>query len=187
MSTDDRIQTLVLEEFHLRAADTDGQVARIVAAAPAGLEPAVPLLTSIDDGRDVAMLRALHADESVLTDAAQRAALDPFVSNWQAPREYVPRITERSQSPPTHYRLAVTESGINDAGPGVPPAAPRSTSLHGSSRRVGLLWIGRPRGSYAGLLTLLGTYEKSDPARPAAREWPLLLSRRLGVRIYETL
>src|SRR5688572_27993679 len=105
MPTTNPIRVLVLEEFRLRAADVDGAAARIVAASPHGTEPAIPLLTSIDDRRDVATLRAVHPGESTDSDAAQHAALDPLVSSWGAPKHYGPRITEHSQSPPSSFRL----------------------------------------------------------------------------------
>src|SRR4029077_17324547 len=113
MSTKDPIRVLVLEEFRLRAEDIDGAAARIVAESRHGVEPLIPLLTSIEDRRDVATLRGLHAGESTESDAAQHAALDPLVSSWAVPKHYGPRITERSESPPSCFRLAVTESGIN--------------------------------------------------------------------------
>ncbi len=185
MSTDG-IQMLVLQEFRLWSADAHGAVAGIVGSSPRGLGPAVPLLTSIDDRRHVATLRALHGGEPSELDAAQRAALDPFVSNWEPAKEYLPRITERSDSPPSYYRLAVTESGINDAQPD--PLAGMSGNLAGdaTSASIGLLWIGSPVGTYAGLLTLLGSYDDPDAVRPDASDWPLPLSRQLGVRIYES-
>jgi hypothetical protein len=88
------------------------RVARIVARFPGGIEPPVPLLTSIDEHRDVALVRALHAGEKLETDPAHRAALDHLVASWQPVKHYGPRIAERSKTPPSHYRLAVTESGI---------------------------------------------------------------------------
>ena len=178
----DGIEILVLQEFRLARADTDGAVARIVSTSVRGLEPPVPLLTSIEDRRNVAVIRALHADESRDPDGAQRAALDPFVSSWGAPTEYSPRISERSESPPSHYRLAVTESGINDPAP-VSAADPERYS--DTSQHLGLLWIGEPVGTHAGLLVLLGHDDDSSAGKPRARGWPLPLSSHLGVRIYE--
>jgi hypothetical protein len=177
------IRVLVLEEFRLRAADVDGAAARIVAETPHGIEPAIPLLTSIEDQRDVATLRALHAGESTDSDAAQHAALDPLVSSWAAPKHYGPRMTEHSQSPPSSFRLAVTESGINVDSPS---PLPQGSVGQTPSRPVGLLWIGAPVGTHAGLLVLLGGYD-NDP-RAVGNDsvaWPLPLSRELGVRIYE--
>jgi hypothetical protein len=186
MATDNRIEAFVLEEFRLHAADTAGNAARIVASFSRGIEPPVPLLTSIEDDRDVAIVRGLHAGEQTETDSQQRAALDPLVASWQPVKQYGPRISERSASPPTYYRLAVTESGINNAEPEPPAPVPRGLAAAGSmSTRLDLLWIGRPLGTYAGLLTLLGSDDRyigtSEP-----REWPLPLSRSLGVRIYES-
>src|SRR2546421_9093541 len=88
MAIADGIQLLVPEEFRLRTADLDGEAARIVAGSPRGIEPTIPLLTSIDDRRDVATLRALHAGEPSETDVAQHAALDPLVSSWAGPKHY---------------------------------------------------------------------------------------------------
>lgn len=179
------INSLVLQEFRLHAADSGGEAARIVAAFSDGIEPAVPLLTSIDDDRDVAIVRGLHAGEQPEADPRQRAALDPFVASWQPVKEYGPRITERSASPTTFYRLAVTESGITNAKPEPPEPPPRNVAdSRNSSKPVGLLWIGLPVGTHAGLLTLLGT-DDGAARRSEPRQW-LPLSRSLGVRIYES-
>lgn len=185
MPIDDRITTLVLQEFRLQAADTSGAVASIVASSPRGSEPPVPLLTSIDDRRHVATLRALRADESSEPDAAQHAALAPFVSSWTPPKHFVPRIAERSESPPDHYRLAVTESGINNAEMDAASSALLSPMPEGAYTSLGLLWIGEPVGTHAGLLVLLGSHD--DPSTTSLDpDWPLSLSRDLGVRIYES-
>lgn len=184
------INALVLQEFRLHAADRAGDAARIVAAFAPGIEPAVPLLTSIDDGRDVAIVRGLHAGEQTEADPMQRAALEPFVATWQPVRRYGPRIAERSDSPSTHYRLAVTESGINNAAvesrdrPGPPDPVREDLPPTSTSKRVGLLWIGQPVGTHAGLLTLLGSHDP-QARRSEPRDW-LPLSRSLGVRIYES-
>jgi hypothetical protein len=182
MRTDDPINSLVLQEFRLHAADSAGEAARIVAAFSDGREPAVPLLTSIEDDRDVAIVRGLHAGEQREGDPRQRAALNPLVASWQPVKQYGPRITERSESPPTYYRLAVTESGITNQ-PDPPPPSPHAADGN-ASRRVDLLWIGLPVGTYVGLLTLLGT-DDGAVQRSQPREW-LPLSRLLGVRIYES-
>ncbi|MDQ2912505.1 MAG: hypothetical protein M3T56_04530 [Chloroflexota bacterium] len=186
MSTENPIQLLVLEEFRLREADVDGAAARIVAASPHGIEPAIPLLTSIEDRRDVATLRALHAGESTESDAVQRAALEPLVSSWAAPKHYGPRIAEQSESPPSSFRLAVTESGIN-AGGASPPVTlgQQPTGAGTTNRAVGLVWIGAPVGTHAGLLVLLGSYDDPGAVGLDPSGWPLPLSRDLGVRIYE--
>lgn len=185
MATHDRINSLVLQEFRLHAPDIAGDAARIVAAFSGGIEPAVPLLTSIDDRRDVAMVRALHPGESPEADPGQRAALDPLVSSWQPLKQYGPQITEHSDTPPSYYRLAVTESGINKAEADRQADTPRGPSAERTTTPLDLLWIGRPVGTYAGLLALVGS-EEDGTARPDPRSWPLPMSRYLGVRIYES-
>src|SRR5207302_8678221 len=109
----DAIRLLVLEEFRLRDPDVDGAAARIVAACSTGIEPAVPLLTSIDDRCDVATLRALHSGESSEGDVVQRAALAPPVSSWATPKHYRPRIPERSHGWASSFRLALAPRGVN--------------------------------------------------------------------------
>lgn len=186
MSNADPINALVLQEFRLRAADTAGDAARIVAAFSGGIEPAVPLLTSIDDQRDVAIVRAVHAGEQPEGDPGQRAALDPLVASWQPVKQYGPRIAEHSESPSSYYRLAVTESGINNAESQPLPVAAPAKPRDGTATRLGLLWIGLPVGTYAGLLALVGSDDDRVTIRSEARDWPLPLSRELGVRIYES-
>lgn len=183
--TDATEDTFVLREFRLATADADGAVARIVAATPGGCEPAVPLLTSIDDHRDVATIERTHDGGTGCADEIRHALLDPFVVSWGAAKQYVPRIAERSKESATHYRLAVTESGINDEMREASQAAANGARRE-SPASLDLLWIGQPRASYAGLLILLG--DRADPraAPSATRDWPLLMSRGLGVRIYDS-
>jgi len=184
MATHDPIMVLVLQQFRLRAADDVVAAARIVAASSPGIEPAIPLLTSIEDRRDVATLRGLHLGETTETDPVERASLDHLVTSWAAPKHYGPRITERSQSPPSSYRLAVTESGINAGGSSVSALGEGSDQT--TSQAVGLVWIGEPIGTHAGLLVLIGNYDEDQTTQGGLSGWPLPMSRQLGVRIYET-
>lgn len=185
MSIAARINALVVQEFRLHSADTAGDAAGIVASFFRGIGPAVPLLTSIDDNRDVATVRALHPGEPLDGDPAERVTLAPFVAKWQPTRHYGPRITERSESPPSYYRLAVTESGINDAS-SEELTARRDAVDMGGATPLGLLWIGLPLGTHAGLMVLVGDHDDPAGAMFAPRDWPLPFSRALGVRIYES-
>jgi len=180
------IRALVVQEFRLHSADTARDAAGIVSAFSRGIEPGVPLLTSIDDNRDVATVRALHPGEGTEDDPAERLALDPLVASWQPPRHYGPRITEHSESPSSYYRLAVTESGINSSPSDELTAGRRGGADVGRATPLGLLWIGSPLGTYAGLMVLVGDHDDPAGAMFAPRDWPLPLSRALGVRIYES-
>jgi len=179
------ITEFVLQEFRLRAADSVDEAARIVATFPDGLEPSVPLLRSIDDERDVAIVGALHVGER-LDQHEQRAALDPLVATWQPVKRYGPRISESADSPPSSYRLAVTESGINKVDGDPVAAVSESVPPSPAPTRVGLMWVGAPIGTYGGLMVLLGSYGDQVTAAPASPEWAVPLSRQLQVRIYET-
>jgi hypothetical protein len=181
--TSNPITTLELHEFRLNAADDAGEAARLVDSFSGGIEPSLPLLVSIDDRRDVAIVRALHASETAESGQTRHGSLGPLVTSWQDVKRYGPRIAERAESPPSYYRLAVTESGINDADPdaiALPQPAGDATSTP-----IGLLWIGVPVGTSAGLMVLLGN-DDGDSVRPDASDWPLSVSRGLGVRIYES-
>lgn len=185
MPTPVRDAIIVLDEFRLRAADTDGSAARIVSAASNDARDPVPLLTSIDDPRDVATLRAVTAGAPDSGGPRGDAALAPLVATWQPPRRYRPRVAERSHGVvSSSFRLAVTESGINDE-----HAAPEGAWLDEptSGEPITLLWIGIPEGTHAGLLVLVGRDELAPATGgPARAEWPLPLSRDLGVRVYES-
>ena len=185
MAIRDPISTLVLQEFRLHAADTADEAARIVASFEPGIDDAVPLLMSIDDQRDVATVRALHAGETTDSAQEQRAALAPLVASWQPAKQYGPRVAESSDSQPSYYRLAVTGSGINNA-PSDPMTALAAGSAGGAKTRLDLLWIGVPLGTYAGLMILLGTGRDQGLVRPDARDWPLPFTDQFGVRIYES-
>jgi len=185
MSMLDPVTLLVLEEFRLHTADVDGEVARIVASSSSGIEPVIPLLTSVEDRRDVASIRGLHAGESAASDAAQRAALFPLVSSWVAPKYYEPRMAKRSTNPPSSFRLAVTDLGFNRPEDDQTSPAPRADHAS-ATRAVGLVWIGAPISARAGLVILLGNYDDAAGAAVGQLGWSLPFSRELGVRIYET-
>jgi len=177
------IGTIVLHEFRLHAADRSGAAARIVAGFPSHTGPGVPLLTSIEDDRDVAIVQGLRgSDESVL----DRGTLDPLVERWRPVTRYEPRITERSAIPPSSYRLAVTESGINDAEPRPTANGAGDGPVESVTSPLGLLWIGNPVGTHAGLLTLIGNHSDPSPPSTDPPDWAAPLAHRLGVRIYES-
>ncbi|MDQ2950771.1 MAG: hypothetical protein M3R54_00745 [Chloroflexota bacterium] len=170
---------LVLQEFRLDSIESTATVARIVEQA----SPAVPLLTSIEDPRDVATIRRIDAD---LPEALEeRIALAPFVSAWKPARRYDVRVLEHAFAPPDYYRMAVTESGINDRD-GADTTTRSSETGTGKGDPIGLLWIADPVGTHAGLLVVIGRYGRGPYAVGAElSDWPLALSHDLGVRIYE--
>ncbi len=184
MTTDLDMHTIVVQELRLRDGADATEAAHIVAAARAGLGTAVPLLTSIDDERDVVVVRAVHEGETPESEFAQRSPLDGLAASWQPAQRYTPRIAERSGAEPSHFRLAVTGSGINNA---VDPVGPVPDGIpHEPTRtRLDLLWVGVPLDTYGGLLVLIGS-DGDEVVRPEPREWPLPLSQSLGVRIYDS-
>jgi len=180
------ISSFVLQEFRLRSEGGAAEAGRIIAAFASGNQPAIPLLVSIEDPRDVAMVRAITTGDSAERDPSQRDRLGSLVVSWRAQTQYARRIAERSASPPSSYRLAVTGSGITDGAPDALAGTPRDPAAADTTSPLGLLWIGVPVGTHAGLLVLLGGYDDDGAARGDARAWPLPLSRYLGVRIYES-
>jgi len=160
-------------------------IERIVSTTRAGSASAVPLLISVDDARDVATLRMAVDRQSKHADREQRAALAPFVASWRPLRWYQSRIAENAQAPPRYYRMAVTESGINDVERDLLSGPPPDRGELNEASRIALLWIGAPVGTHAGLLVLVGHCGEAPFARRDISGWPLPLSRELGVRIYQ--
>lgn len=168
---------LVLQEFRLNSVESIEAVGRIVEQASP-----VPLLTSIEDPRDVATVRRIDAADSLAGD--ERTALAPFVTAWKPARRYAVRVLENALDPPDYYRMAVTESGINDRDRS--DTVRSSEAGTGKSDPIGLLWIADPVGTHAGLLIVIGHYGQDPfPVGAEFSDWPLALSRDLGVRIYE--
>lgn len=181
MTDSDPMDTFVLQQFRLLASDRTGEAAAIVASFV--MDEPVPLLISIDDQRDVATVRAVRMGESAELTAGQHAALDPLVESWAAHVRYGPRIMARTESSPSHFRLAVTGSGITDDARS--PSASAVSTPSATSAPVGLLWIGVPLETHAGLLVLVGD-ETAERVSAQPGDWPLPLSDPLGVRIYES-
>ena len=178
-----RVDVLVLEEFRLHAVDTDGAAAAIVSAASDYMKDPIPLLTSIEDPRDVATLRTVVAGTADDHDPRADGALGTLVESWQPAKRYRSRISARSQAmSPSSFRLAVTESGINDEQVG-----PAGAWVGGptTGEPIALLLIGMPEGTHAGLIVLVGRDMASTAIRSDG-DWPLALTRDLGVRIYES-
>jgi hypothetical protein len=183
--TTGRTEIFVLDEFRLHAADIQGAAARIVSAGSSDSRDPVPLLTSIDDPRDVATLRTVRTGEPDTDGPRSDTALRPLVAAWRPVKRYRPRVAARSQgTPSSSFRLAVTESGINDEQVSPPGAWVGEPS---AGEPVALLLIGVPEGTHAGLLVLVG--RGNDTHAASTRDptgWPLPLSRDLGVRVYES-
>jgi len=177
-------EVLVLDEFRLHTADTVGAAARIVSGVSNDKRDPVPLLSSIDDPRDVAVLRTVAAEAPDTEGPRRDPTLDRLVATWQPVRRYRPRIAERARGAvSSSFRLAVTESGINDE-----QVSPSSAWVGEPSagEPVALLLIGVPEGTHAGLLVLVGRNDPDPAASVRDRtSWPLPLSRALGVRVYE--
>ena len=170
---------IVLEEFRLSDGAAYADADRALAAAdPTG----VPLLTSIADDRDVAIVRCLPARSGPPDGTIDRSAFGALVSRWGVVHTYRARIAESSLARPTSYRLAVTESGINESPAIRGGPASRHERVDDPPAPLDLLWIGAPRSSHAGLLVVIGDGESGADAA-----WPLSLSESLGVRIYRGL
>ena len=105
------------------------------------------------------------------------------MERWEPEAFYEPRIAEHSAVSSSTFRLAVTGSGLNDA---IPEPGAHAGPGAGAASPIGLLWIGTPIGTHAGLLTLIGNREDPLVPRSDPTEWPLPLARQLGVRIYES-
>lgn len=181
----------------LRLGNPDLATRLLAAAQLAGMTPAddeqvLPMLVSLDDRRDVACVRRVRALPGVGDDAGERiqGALHPKPESSGPPRYYSERALAGDRALNSYFRMAVTESGTNDeANTGAElPAPPRSVPLPRprEAAEAGLLWIGTPVSSEAGLLVVTGHHDASAYGEADRGGWPLPTSRELGVRIYES-
>lgn len=187
-STTPAFELRVLQEFRLKVADADGAVGRMIAAA-SGEGVSLPLLTSIDDPRDVAILRTTAAAGSEELSAAERTerdALASFVTSWEPRAWYRSRVSEKTRDAPHRYRMAVTERGTDRAEASLPPRPLETPDETAPLAAIAQLWIGEPVSSGAGLLVLVGDYHDGAFTPEDDPGWPIELSRRLGVRIYDS-
>lgn len=193
-----RLGFFILHELRLSASDvaTRRRAAKCLADLPEALhEQLLPLFVSIDDRRDVACLRRLRTlprdDDRDEVGKRLHEALTPEAEVFGPPRYYKERaamVGERAV--PSYYRMAVTESGINQQaaarmladGP-VRARDGQARPGPGAATAAGLLWIGTPVASAAGLLLITGHQDATGYSDPTV--WPLPTSRQLGVRIYE--
>lgn len=184
MTVGDGKEIFVLDEFRLRTPDTDGATAALVRAGGFGesLDP-IPLLTSIDDARDVANVRTVLVGEPEGIGPRGDVALGPLVSGWKPVKRFVSRVAARTEGAPvTSFRLAVTESGINDEIVSPPARWPGQPA---ASDPVSMLLIGVPVGTHAGLLVLVGRDAAQAAALRPPSGPPAPLASELGVRVYE--
>jgi hypothetical protein len=167
-----------LHEMRLRASSDRALAATAVAdqAGPDGL----PLLSSIEDDRDVAVLRAVGPGDK--PDEELHAALSPYVASRRPIRHYRSRLALQSPKPASYFRLAVTDSGINNSAQSADPPTPVKGGPSAGTKAQ-QLWIGAPVDSFGGLLVLVGHAEEGSFAARST-SWPLPLSADLGVRIY---
>ena len=153
----------VLHELRLTTGDLATRLlvaARIAGMTQAEDEQVLPMLVSIDDGRDVACVRRVHALPGVDDDAGVRIrkALGTEPESSGPPRYYNERAAiagERGTQ--SYYRMAVTESGTNDHARTVAdmPALPRSLSVLPQTCGAaveGVFWIVMPVASEICLL-----------------------------------
>lgn len=179
----------VLDEFRLHAGSADAGAKRVADASSLEAGYPVPLLTSLADPLDCAILRLQTGIGDADAEKQRRLALEPLVADWMPRRRYRQRIAERSSGPVGYYRMAVTEFGDQEVEPAGTRNGPGALKIGvaPTSSPVALLWIGEPLESETGLLVLLGYADQAEvAARGGDSPWPMPLGTDLGVRIYES-
>jgi hypothetical protein len=179
-----------LQEFRLRS--TDGPTLRIVGRLSQALRSMgvreIPLLVSVDDERDAAVLVPFADDAAANTvrvaqaRAALAEALIPCRIAAEPPeRRYEERIAAGGGEDTTYYRLAVAETEGRELRDFVQRAATAGTAQPDPA----LLWLGRAADAADGALALAGYADDSSFCTDSAIEdAPRALVRSLGVRVY---
>lgn len=179
-----------LQEFRLRS--TEGPTLRIVARLSKALRSMgvreIPLLVSVDDERDAAVLVTFADDAAASTvrvaqvRAALTEALIPFrIAAEPLERRYEERFAAGSTEDTSYYRLAVSETEGRELREFAQGAATAGTEQPDPA----LLWLGRAADAGDGVLALTGYADDSSFRTDAAIEAaPHELVRALGVRVY---
>ena len=144
----------------------------------------VPLLARLDDVRSLALVRAHYGGDPPASDRNVRTLIDELGDGLRS-RDFRARVALAAPDAGSHFRLAMTEFGRNDAAPNADEtwiAADEGDRPDADSQ---MLWIGVTTDSSQGLFVLTG-HDAQAPDRPAggAASWPLPFSSELGVRIY---
>lgn len=181
---------LTLQEFRLRS--TDGPTLRIVARLSQALRSMgvreIPLLVSVDDERDAAVLVTFADDAAASTVrvAQVRAALTEALISFRIAaeppeRRYEERFAAGSGQDTNYYRVAVSET----EGRELREFAQRAATAGTEQPDPALLWLGRAADVGDGVLALVGYADDSSFRMDAAIEdAPPAPMRALGVRVY---
>lgn len=184
------VMLFTLQEFRLRS--TDGLTLRIVARLSQALRSMgvreIPLLVSLDDKRDAAVLVTFADDAAASTVRVAQArtalteALVPFRITAEPPeRRYEERIAAGSGENTNYYRLAVAET----EGRELREFAQRAATAGTAQPDPALLWLGRAADAGDGVLALAGYADDSSFCTDTAIEdAPRAVVRALGVRVY---
>jgi hypothetical protein len=147
----------------------------------------IPLLVSVDDERDAAVLVTFADDgaASTLHVAQARAALTealiPFRIAAEPPeRRYEERIAAGSGEDTNYYRLAVSET----EGRELREFAQRAGTAGTAQPDPALLWLGRAADTGDGALALAGYPDDSRFRTDAIEDAQDELVHALGVRVY---
>ncbi len=148
----------------------------------------IPLLVSVDDERDAAVLVTFAdaAAASTLRVAQVRAALTealtPFrVAAEPAERRFEERFASAGGAHAGYYRLAVSET----EGGELRKFAQRASAAGTPRPDPALLWVGHAADVGDGALALVGyANDSSFPAGAAIEDAPHALLSGLGVRVY---
>lgn len=178
----DRISGFTVHEFRLYA-DVDRGIAQARVEHDEGAELSIPLLARIDDARSLVLVRPRHVGDPP-------AAADPVcatiggVGGELRSRDFRTRVALAAADPGSHFRLALIDSGRNDAAPSVARAWVAASVQDRPDADSQLLWIGMTADSTKGLFVLVGHDRAPNAADDPSGRWPLSFSADLGVRIY---
>lgn len=174
----DVILGFTVHEFRLRD-DVDHALAHRILAV-LDKQASVPLLTRDGDDRALAVVRARHAGDQDRGEHALSEALDRIGEGVRS-RDFRARVALAEPEAGSHFRLAITEFGRNDA----PPAGTdRWVAAERPDADSQLLWIGVTAESAEGLFVLVGHGAEAVRAAVARTGWAAPVTSDLGVRIY---
>lgn len=178
----DAISTFTVHEFRLPEHADRATVQEHLAER--AFDPSIPLLTRIDDDHAVALVRA-HRSVGQPTEDREVLRIIDRLGEAVRSREFNARVALAEPEAGTHFRLALTEFGRNDATPNANESWVAADDADRPDADSQLLWIGVTTDSAEGLFVLVG-HDREERAGPEGTtpRWPLPFSSEMGVRIY---
>jgi len=180
---DDGISSFTVHEFRLHDHVDRATVQECLKDLSAD-DLAVPLLARLDDERSLALVCAHQSHQPANADEVDVRTVIAELGERVSSRAFRARVALAAPNAGSHFRLAMTEFGRNDAAPSADETWVAAAQGERPDADSQMLWIGVTTDSTQGLFVLTGHDAQAPDRLLGPAGWPLSFSSALGVRIY---